>query len=166
MATKNKKSKSGLLSTDVMVAENRKARFEYEIIETYEAGLVLRGTEVKMLRHGQCGLTESHVSPKKGELWLMNAHIPEYPQAGPHLQHEPRRHRKLLLHKKQVDELMGAVTKEGMTIVPLKLFFDSKGIARLVVALAKGKKLHDKRQSEKDRDWARDKSRILRENNR
>lgn len=165
MATKKKNAKSGLLSTNALVAENRKARFEYEIKETYEAGLVLRGTEVKMLRHGQCGLTESHVSPKKGELWLMNAHIPEYPQAGPHLQHEPRRHRKLLLHKKEMHELMGAVTKEGMTIVPLKLFFDAKGIARLQVALAKGKKLHDKRQTEKDRDWSRQQGRILRENN-
>lgn len=165
MAAKKKKSKSGLLSTNALVAENRKARFDYEIKETYEAGLVLRGTEVKMLRHGQCGLTESHVSPKKGELWLMNAHIPEYPQAGPHLQHEPRRHRKLLLHKKEMNELMGAVTKEGMTIVPLKLFFDAKGIARLQVALAKGKKLHDKRQTEKDRDWSRQKSRLLRESN-
>ncbi len=166
MSTKKKKTKSGLLSTDVMVAENRKARFEFEIGETFEAGLMLRGTEVKMLRHGQCGLTESHVSPKKGALYLMNAHIPEYPQAGPHLQHEPRRHRKLLLHKKQIDTLLGAVSKEGMTIIPLKLFFDSKGIARLVIALAKGKKLHDKRQTEKDRDWSRDKGRILRENNR
>ncbi len=162
MATKKKKSKSGLLSTNVMVAENRKARFEYEIGDTFEAGLALRGTEVKMLRHGQCGLTESHVSPKKGELWLMNAHIPEYPQAGPHLQHEPRRHRKLLLHKKEIDQLMGAVSKEGMTIVPLKLFFDNKGIARLVIALAKGKKLHDKRQTEKDRDWSKQQGRLLR----
>lgn len=162
MATKKKKSKSGLLSTNVMVAENRKARFEYELSDTFEAGLALRGTEVKMLRHGQCGLTESHVSAKKGELWLMNAHIPEYPQAGPHLQHEPRRHRKLLLHKKEINQLMGAVSKEGMTIVPLKLFFDSKGIARLVIALAKGKKLHDKRQTEKDRDWSKQQGRILR----
>lgn len=165
MATKKKNAKSGLLSTNALISENRKARFEFEIMDTYEAGLMLRGTEVKMLRHGQCGLTESHVSPKKGELWLMNAHIPEYPQAGPHLQHEPRRHRKLLLHKKEMNELMGAVTKEGMTIVPLKIFFDAKGIARLQVALAKGKKLHDKRQTEKDRDWSRQKGRILRENN-
>lgn len=165
MATKNKKAKSGLLSTDALVAENRKARFDYEIGQTYEAGLALRGTEVKMLRHGQCGLTESHIAPKKGELFLINAHIPEYPQAGPHLQHEPRRHRKLLLKKKEIDQLMGGVTREGMTIVPLKLFFDSKGIARLLIALARGKKLHDKRQTEKERDWNRQKGRILRDNN-
>lgn len=162
MATKKKKSGSGLLSTNALVAENRKARFEYEIGETFEAGLALRGTEVKMLRHGQCGLTESHVAPKKGELFLINAHIPEYPQAGPHLQHAPRRQRKLLLHKKEIHKLMGAVTREGMTIVPLKLFFDHKGIARLLIALAKGKKLHDKRQTQKERDWSRQKGRLLR----
>lgn len=161
MAKKNSK-KSGLLSTDVTISDNRKANFEYFLEEKIEAGLVLTGTEVKSLRHGHCGLQESHIAPKKGELWLLNAHIPEYQQAGPHLQHAPRRPRKLLLSARQANRLMGAVQREGYTIVPTKIYFNAKGLAKLEIALAKGKKAHDKRETIKERDWNRQKSRVLR----
>lgn len=164
MAKKDKKS-GGLISTDKTVADNRRANFEYAIEDKYEAGLVLVGTEVKSLRHGQCMLAESHVAEKDGSLHLLNAHIPEYQQASHLMQHDPRRPRKLLLKKKESDKLMGAVSREGYTIIPIKLYFDKKGLAKLEVALAKGKKLHDKREATKQRDWARDKQRIMKNNN-
>jgi SsrA-binding protein len=160
---KKKDKKSGLLSVNVTVAENRRARFDYHLEDKIEAGLVLTGTEVKSLRHGQCSLNEAHVSPKEGELYLFNAHIPEYQQAGKHLNHEPRRLRKLLVSQKELDKLMGSVTREGYTIVPLSLYFNGKGLAKLQIALGKGKKEHDKRDTEKSRDWKRQKSRMLRE---
>lgn len=159
---RKKGSKSGLLSTNATVADNRKANFEYFLEDKIEAGLVLTGTEVKSLRHGQCGLQESHIAAKKGELWLWNAHIPEYQQAGPHLQHAPRRPRKLLLSARQKDRLMGAVNREGYTIVPTRLYFNAKGLAKLEIALAKGKKEYDKRETIKQRDWNREKQRALR----
>lgn len=160
---KKKNKKSGMISTDATVADNRRAGFEYSFEDKFDAGIVLTGTEVKSLRLGQCSINESHVAPKRGEIFLWNAHINEYQQAGAHLQHEPRRPRKLLLKKREIDRLTGAVQREGYTIVPLRLYFDSKGIARLQIALAKGKKLHDKRATEKERDWNRDKQRIMRD---
>lgn len=161
--TKKKDKKSGLLSTDVTVADNRRARFDYHLEEKVEAGLALVGTEVKSLRHGLCSINEAYVGPRQGEIWMFNAHIHEYQAAGTHLQHEPRRPRKLLLSKKEANRLMGAVTREGYTIIPTRLYFNKRGIAKLEIALAKGKKLHDKRATEKKRDWQRDKARIMRD---
>lgn len=160
MAKKDKKPQ--LLSTDVTISDNRKAHFEYFLTDMVEAGIMLTGSEVKSLRHGQCGLQESHISPKRGELWLLNAHIPEYQQAGPHLQHAPRRPRKLLLHSKQIHKLMGSAQRDGYTIVPTRIYFNSKGVAKLEIALAKGKKDYDKRETIKERDWNRQKQRVLR----
>ncbi|MCB1556693.1 MAG: SsrA-binding protein SmpB [Alphaproteobacteria bacterium] len=152
-----------MLSTNATVADNRRARFDYALEDKFEAGMILTGTEVKSLRHGQCSLNESYVGPKNGEIFLLGAHIPEYGPAGAHLQHEPRRPRKLLLNKREVDKLLGAVAREGYTIVPVRLYFDDKGKAKLEIALAKGKKQHDKRETEKARDWGRQKARILRD---
>ncbi len=160
---KKKDKKSSLLSTNETISDNRRARFDYSLEERFEAGIQLVGTEVKSLRHGQCSLNESHVAPKGGEMWLFNANIPEYQQASHLMQHAPKRARKLLLKKKEVDKLLGAVTREGYTIVPLKIFFNKRGLAKLEIALAKGKKVHDKRETEKKRDWARDKARLMRE---
>lgn len=160
---KDKKKSGGLISTDKMVAENKRARFDYHLEEKFEAGIVLVGTEVKTLRHGQCMIAESHVGPKDGDLYLLNAHIPEYQQASQQLQHEPKRPRKLLLKKREINKLMGAVTREGYTIVPTKIYFDKKGLAKLEIALAKGKQNKDKRETIKKRDWDRQKNRILRE---
>ena len=144
-----------------IVAENRKARFNYEIIDTYEAGLVLTGTEVKSLREGKANIAESYASDEGDEIWLINSHLPEYLQAN-RFNHEPKRPRKLLLHRKQINKLMGAVDRDGMTLIPLKLYFNERGRAKLLLAIAKGKKLHDKRESEKKRDWGREKGRLLR----
>jgi SsrA-binding protein len=162
-SSKNKKAKGGLISTDKVVADNRRANYEYELTDRFEAGIVLTGTEVKSLRHGQCSLAESFVGPKNGEVWIHNMHIPEYMQASQHLQHDPKRPRKLLLKKKEIDKVLGAVQREGYTIAATKLYFNKIGLAKLEIALAKGKKIHDKRQTEKNRDWQRDKNRILRE---
>jgi SsrA-binding protein len=145
-----------------IVAANRKARFSYEIGEAMEAGIALTGTEVKSLRESRANIAESYVNPEKGEIWLINANIPEYRQAS-HFNHQPRRPRKLLLRKRQIGRLIGAVQREGMTIVPLKLYFNERGRAKVEIALARGKKLHDKRQTEKARDWQREKGRLIRE---
>ena len=160
---KKEKRKAGLLSTDVTVAENRRARYDYHLEERFNAGIMLTGTEIKSLRHGLCSLNESHVGPRKNEIWLFNAHIAEYQAAGAHLQHEPTRPRKLLLHKKEIDKLNGAVKREGYTVVPTRLYFNGRGIAKVEIALAKGKKQHDKRATEKERDWGREKARLLRD---
>ncbi len=159
----NKKKSGGLISTNQTVADNRRAKFDYHLEDKFEAGLVLTGTEVKSLRHGQAMIAESHIAEKNGDLVLLNAHIPEYQQASPHLQHEPRRPRKLLLKKREIDKMMGAITREGYTIVPIRLFFNAKGLAKLECALAKGKKAFDKRETSKQRDWNRDKQRIMRD---
>ena len=143
-----------------IVAENRKARFNYEIIDTYEAGLVLTGTEVKSLREGKANIAESYASDEGGEIWLINSHLPEYLQAN-RFNHEPRRRRKLLLSKREINRLRAGINREGMTLVPLKIYFNDKGRAKLELALAKGKKLHDKRETEKERDWNRQKTRLL-----
>jgi SsrA-binding protein len=145
-----------------LVADNRKARFHYAIGETFEAGVALTGSEVKSLRTGKANIGESYATTRDGELWLLNANISEYKQAG-RFNHEPKRPRKLLLHRRQINKLIGAVEREGMTVVPLKLYFNEKGRAKLEIALAKGKKLHDKRETEKKRDWQREKGRLLRQ---
>ncbi len=144
-----------------VVAENRKARFNYAIEDTLEAGVALTGTEVKSARNGKTNIAESYADSKGGEIWLVNANIPEYLQAN-RFNHEPRRPRKLLLHRKQINKLIGAIEREGMTLIPLKMYFNERGKIKLQLALAKGKKLHDKRESEKKRDWSREKGRLLR----
>ena len=145
-----------------VVAENRKARFNYAIEDTIEAGISLTGTEVKSIRNGKTTIAESYADSKDGEIWLINANIPEYLQAN-RFNHEPKRPRKLLLHQRQINKLIGAVEREGMTVVPLKIYFNDKGRAKVEIALAKGKKLHDKRASEKERDWSRERARLLRQ---
>ncbi len=145
-----------------LVAENRRARFDYLIEETMEAGIQLLGTEVKALRAGRANIAESYAAPEKGELWLVNAHIPEYAPAA-QFNHEPRRRRKLLVKGRELKKLMGAVERDGRTIAPLKLYFNERGIAKLEIALAKGKKAHDKREASKDRDWKRQQGRLLRD---
>jgi SsrA-binding protein len=145
-----------------VVADNRKARFNYAIGEVIEAGIALTGTEVKSLRGGKATIAESYASPEGGELWLVNANIPEYLQAN-RFNHAPKRPRKLLLHKRQINKLVAAVEREGMTIVPLKLYFNEKGRAKIEIALARGKKLHDKRETEKRRSWDRERGRLLRD---
>jgi SsrA-binding protein len=145
-----------------LIAENRRARFDYAIEDTIEAGVQLLGTEVKSLRNGRANIAESYASPERGELWLINATIPEYPPAG-QFNHEPRRPRKLLVRGRELKRLMGAVEREGRTIAPLKLYFNDRGIAKVEIALAKGKKAHDKREATKDRDWKRQQARLLRD---
>jgi SsrA-binding protein len=145
-----------------VVADNRKARFNYEIGETFEAGIALTGSEVKSLRAGRASIGESYADARDGDLWLLNANIAEYQQAGPLNNHAPKRPRRLLLHRRQINRLAAGVEREGMTIVPLKLYFNEKGRAKLEIALARGKKLHDKRETEKRRDWDRERGRLLR----
>ena len=144
-----------------VVADNRKARFNYEIGEVFEAGVALTGSEVKSLRQGKATIAESYADTRGAEIWLVNANIPEYLQAG-RFNHLPKRPRRLLLHRNQINKLMGAVDRDGMTLIPLKLYFNERGRAKLLLAVAKGKKLHDKRESEKKRDWGREKGRLLR----
>ncbi len=154
------KKKKGDPKRDIAV--NRKARFNYEIGEVFEVGIVLTGTEVKSLRVGKATIAESYADARGDEIWLVNANIPEYLQANRN-NHEPRRARKLLLHRKQINKLIGAIEREGMTIVPLKLYFNPKGRAKMEIALAQGKKLHDKRATIKKRDWSREKGRLMRQ---
>jgi len=144
------------------VAENRRARFDYAIEEKFEAGLALQGTEVKALRAGEATIAESYAELRDGEVWLINANIPEYSH-GNRLNHEPRRPRKLLLNNREISKLFGAVERKGMTLVPLSIYFNKTGRAKVELALAKGKQAHDKRQSIKERDWKRDKARLMRE---
>jgi len=145
-----------------IVAENRKARFNYEIVDTFETGLVLTGTEVKSLREGKANIADSYANEEGGEMWLINSYVPEYLQAN-QFNHEPRRRRKILVKLKEIARLGQAVQRDGMTLVPLKIYFNDKGTAKLQLALAKGKKLHDKRETQKERDWNRQKSRLLRD---
>ena len=145
-----------------LIAENRRARHEYFIEEVFEAGLVLTGTEVKALREGKANITEAYAADEGDGIFLINAHIPEY-SAGNRQNHAPRRPRKLLLHKREIGKLLGAVNRQGYTLVPLKLYFNDKGRVKLELGVAKGKKLHDKRETEKQRDWQRDKARLLRD---
>ena len=145
-----------------VVADNRKARFHYEIGDVIEAGLALTGTEVKSLRQGKATIAESYADARGEEIWLINSNIPEYLQAA-RFNHAPKRARKLLLHRTQINKLMGAVEREGMTLVPLKLYFNEKGRAKIEIALGRGKKLHDKRETERKRSWEREKGRLLRQ---
>lgn len=144
------------------VAENRRARFDYHIEEKFEAGLALKGTEVKALRAGQATIAESYAEVKDGEVWLINANLPEYSH-GNRQNHEPKRPRKLLLNTREINKLFGAVERKGMTLVPLSIYFNRTGRAKVELALAKGKQAHDKRASIKERDWKRDKARVMRE---
>jgi SsrA-binding protein len=144
------------------VAENRKARYEYAVGDTYEAGIELTGTEVKALRAGQANIAESYASAENGGIFLINAYIPEYKAAGTFFQHEPRRPRRLLLHKAEIAKLAIAVERQGMTMVPLSLYFNERGRAKLRLALAEGKKLHDRREATAKRDWQRQRARLLR----
>ena len=145
-----------------IVAENRKARFNYEILDTFEAGMVLTGTEVKSLREGKANIAESYASDEGGELWLINSYLPEYLQAN-RFNHETRRRRKLLMSRREIARLSSAVQRDGMTLVPLKIYFNDRGRAKLELGLARGKKLHDKRETSKERDWNRQKARLLRD---
>ena len=155
MAKKNKDDERKI------VAENRKARYSYAIESVFEAGIMLTGSEVKSLRTGHATIAESYAQAKDGEVLLINANFPEYTQAN-RFGHEPKRIRKLLLHRAEINKLSIAVQREGLTLIPLKLYFTPKGIAKIEIGVAKGKKLHDKRESEKSRDWERDKARLLR----
>jgi len=160
MAKPKKRQKPG--DNGALIADNRKARYNYEFFELFEAGIQLTGTEVKSLRNGKANIAESYATEEKGEIWLINSHIPEYLQANRN-NHNPRRRRKLLLHKKEVNKLIGAVQRDGMSIVPNRLFFNERGRAKLQIALAKGRKAHDKREVAKKRDWQREKARLMRE---
>ena len=144
-----------------LVAENRKARFNYEIGDTLEAGIALTGSEVKSLRSGRANIADSYATDDGGELYLINAHIAEYVQAGRN-GHAPTRPRKLLLHRKEIGKLAGAIQREGMTVVPLKMYFNARGRAKLELAVARGKKLHDKRETDRKRSWERERGRLMR----
>jgi SsrA-binding protein len=151
-------------AADRYVAQNRRARHDYLIEDTLEAGVVLKGTEVKVLRQGQASIAEAYADESGGELYLVNANIPEY-KSSAHFNHQPRRPRKLLLHKRQMNRLMGAIRREGVTVVPLSIYFNERGRAKVELGLARGKRKVDKRQAEKQRDWQRSRARILRDRN-
>ena len=144
-----------------VIAENRRAKFDYFLEDYTEAGIQLLGTEIKALRDGRANIAESYAAVEGREIVLVNADIPPYKQAN-RFNHEPRRHRKLLLHRKQIDKFIGAVQRDGQTIIPVRLYLNEAGKAKIEIALAKGKKLHDKRETEKKRDWQREKGRLMR----
>ncbi|SRR5579885_624053 len=148
-------------ASDRYAALNRRARHDYLIEDTIEAGIVLHGTEVKSLRQGGASIAESYADEERGELFLVNANIPEY-KASSHFNHEPKRPRKLLLHRKQVNRLLGAIRREGVTVVPLAIYFNDRGRAKVELGLAHGKRKADKRAAERDRDWQRSRSRLMR----
>ena len=145
-----------------LIAENRRARFDYFLEQTFEAGLALTGSEVKSLRNGRANIAESYAAVEGDQIMLVNADIPPYAQAN-RFNHEPRRPRKLLLHRKEIERLIGAVQRDGRTLVPTKLYWNDKGMAKLEIALAKGKKAHDKREAAAERDWQRDKARLMKD---
>ncbi|MDB5447043.1 MAG: SsrA-binding protein [Phenylobacterium sp.] len=148
--------------TGKLIAENRRARFDYFLEQTFEAGLSLTGSEVKSLRNGRANIAESYAAVEGDQIVLVNADIPPYAQAN-RFNHEPRRPRKLLLHRKEIQRLIGAVQREGRTLVPTKLYWNDRGMAKLEIALAKGKKAHDKREAAAERDWQRDKARLMKD---
>ncbi|GBQ91941.1 SsrA-binding protein [Gluconacetobacter johannae DSM 13595] len=158
------KRKSGMISTGI-AAQNRKGRFNYTILETIEAGLVLKGPEVKSLRLGRATINEAYAGDRNGEIWLFNSYIPEY-QGGVLSRFETRAPRKLLLHGKQVDKLLGAVARDGVTLVPLDIHFNARGLAKVTLGIGEGRKKADKRQAIADRDWQRDKARLMRNKGR
>ena len=145
-----------------VVAENRRARFDYELHDKFEAGIALTGTEVKSLRFGEGSIAESYAQVTEEEVWLINANVPEFSH-GNRFNHEPKRPRKLLLHQRQIAKLHGAVARQGMTLVPLSIYFNSRGRAKVELALARGRKAHDKRDYEKEKDWKREQGRLLRQ---
>ncbi|MFN3945510.1 MAG: SsrA-binding protein SmpB [Allosphingosinicella sp.] len=145
-----------------VVAENRRARYDYAVEDVYEAGIVLTGTEVKSLRFGEGSIAESYAEVKDGEVWLVNANIPEFSH-GNRFNHEPKRPRKLLLNAREINKMFGAVARQGMTLVPLSVFFNSRGRAKVELALARGRKAPDKREHEKEKDWKREQGRLLRQ---
>jgi SsrA-binding protein len=145
-----------------VVAENRRARYDYFVEERFEAGIELQGTEVKALRTGEGSIAESYALVEGEEVWLINSHVPQY-GAGSWMNHEPRRKRKLLLRSREIDKLQGAITRQGLTLVPLSLYFNSRGRAKIELALARGKKVHDKRETIKERDWKREQGRLMRQ---
>ena len=145
-----------------LIADNRRARFDYFLDERFEAGLALTGTEVKALRQGRANIAESYVGVEGRELMLINAHIPEYGPAN-RFNHEPRRQRKLLMRRREIDKLIGAAQREGRTLAPVRLYFNDRGLVKLEVALARGKKAHDKRAAESERDWKREQGRLMRD---
>ena len=144
------------------VADNRRARYDYHLDDTFDAGVVLVGSEVKSLRDGRASIQDSYAAEQGGEIWLINCHIPEYHGAN-RFNHEPRRQRKLLLKHKEIDKMIGALKRGGVTLVPLSIYFNERGRAKVKIALARGKKLHDKRETEKARDWSREKQRLIRD---
>ena len=144
----------------ISVARNKRARFDYQILETFEAGVVLAGTEVKSLREGKASIADAYGIVRDGEIFLLNAHIQPYERGG-YVNHEPARSRKLLLHRREIRRLIGAVERQGQTLIPLELYF-KKGVAKVALALAKGKKLHDKRETERERDAEREMARVSR----
>lgn len=149
-----------------IIANNKRARFDYFIEDTLECGIVLTGTEVKAIRMTRgARLQECYAGPHEGEMWIYNLYIPDYGHAGSHLQHSHKRPRKLLLHKREMKRLLGEVAKAGVTLVPLSLYFNKRGLVKLELGVAKGKKQHDKRQTIKERDWNRQKARVLRDHN-
>lgn len=162
MAGKNKKKRD--VDRNTVAAQNRKARHDYLIEDTFEAGIALIGTEVKSLRQGHASITESYARDSGGEVFLLNAHIPEY-GAARHFGHEPRRPRKLLLHRREIRKLIGAIRRQGMTLVPLSIYFNKRGLAKVALALARGKQKVDKRLADKDREWKLTKSRLMRGKN-
>ena len=145
-----------------VICRNKRATHDYAILDALECGIVLTGTEVKSLREGSASLEDAYAKLEDGEVWLIGSDIPEYTM-GNRMNHKPKRPRKLLLHRRQINKLIGAVEREGMTVVPLKIYFNDKGRAKVEIALARGKKLHDKRQTEKKRDWQREKGRLMRQ---
>jgi SsrA-binding protein len=145
-----------------VVSDNRRARYDYEILQAFEAGIELKGSEVKSLRTGHTNLAEAYATMKNGELWLINSNIPEYREAN-RFNHEPKRPRKLLLHKSEINKLSSGVLKEHLTIIPLKMFFNPRGRVKVDIALARGKKLHDKRETIKERSWDRERARLMRD---
>lgn len=164
MSAKDKKKKNPFLGANETIALNRRARFEYEILESLEAGIELKGAEVKSMRLGKANIADAFAEPRGAEIWLVNMTVEPYEAGVYYEKMDDRRPRRLLLHKKQVNKFMGAVTRDGLTLIPLKAYFNDRGIAKIELGLAKGKKLHDKRAATKDRDWERDKARIMKEN--
>lgn len=160
--SKDKKKDKKQTGGKQIIVQNKKVRHEYHIHEEYETGIMLSGSEVKSLRQGLCSIGESYAKDEGGEIYLLNLYIGEYSHVGPRFQHKTHRPRKLLLHKREINKIIGSIMKKGMTIVPLSLYFNPDGRVKVALGLATGKKLHDKRQDAKDRDWNRDKQRLLR----
>jgi len=162
MAEKPKNIPKRPPQADRLVAENRKIRYDYFVQEEIEAGMILSGTEVKSLRKGRASITDAYATEISGELWVLNVNIPEY-EGGNRNNHEPKRPRKLLLHRKQVSKLIGLIKIKGLTLAPLKIYFNGRGIAKILLGVAKGKKEYEKREAVKERDWKREQRSLMKE---